>query len=72
MFAKLEICPFGHRTDKIGNDAHANFLAWQFKYPHLTTFKVKLSHDKDAVYFNDMDALDFFLKTWKHYYRRIY
>lgn len=72
MFAKVEICPFGHRTDKTGNIAHENWLKWSSRYPHLTTFKAKISHDKDAVYFNDENTLQFFLETWEHYQRRIY
>ena len=50
-FIRVEICPYANRTDKVGNMAHQNFLAWQRRYPHYAAFKVKLSHDKDQINF---------------------
>lgn len=72
MFRRVELVPFGHRTSKLGNDAHANYLQWERKYWHLVGFGVKLSHDKDAIDFSSDLAWEIFQKTWEHEYRRIF
>jgi len=72
MFARVEIVPYSHRSDKVGNQAHADWLNWSWQRFHITDSRAKLSHDKTHVDFTCEHALKEFEDTWKHYYRRIY
>jgi hypothetical protein len=71
-FARVEIVLFANRTNKVGNDAHNDWLQWSQRYSHVANFRAKISHDKTHVDFNDDQALAFFEETWKKYYRRIF
>jgi hypothetical protein len=59
-------------ANKVGNDAHNDWLQWSQRYSHVANFRAKISHDKTHVDFNDDQALAFFEETWKKYYRRIF
>ena len=72
MFRRVEICTYQHKTDKIGNQAHADFLQWERVHVHLIGYGVRLSHDKTQVDFSSDEAWEIWKKTWKNYYRRIY
>lgn len=66
---RIELCLFSQKDSRISNQAHADIMAWQRKYPHI---RHRLSHDKREVTFDDTKYFNMFKETYKHWFRQIY
>lgn len=71
-FHKVEICTMMDRDNKIGNDAHANWLRWSVQHRRMANFRIMLSHCKTYVTMSDGEAFEYFKKHWPYYNRILY